>query len=158
NSFPDIAKIKDADLVLISVRRRVPPNDQLALLREYVESGRPVVGIRTASHAFALRDKPDGWPQFDKDVLVGNYHMHYDNDQKKGPPTVVSIFEEPGKGKHPILAGVAEEFESKGSLYKNASVRGTPLLSGKVGPNGSKREFVAWTSNYKGGRIFYTSL
>ncbi len=158
NSFPDIAKIKDADLVVISVRRRVPPSDQLAVLREYVESGRPVVGIRTASHAFALRDKPDGWPQFDKEVLGGNYNMHYPNEPKKGPQTVVSRVER--SAKHPILTGVAADFESKGSLYKNATLAktSTPLLWGKQGPDGPEHEFVAWTNTHKGGRIFYTSL
>lgn len=158
NSFPEIAKIKDADLVVISVRRRVPPSDQLAVLREYVESGRPLVGIRTASHAFALRDKPDGWPQFDKDVLGGNYDMHYPNDPKNGPPTVVAQVET--SAKHPILTGVAGEFQSKGSLYRNASLAksATPLLWGKVGTNGNEKELVAWTNSCKGGRVFYTSL
>jgi nicotinamidase-related amidase/type 1 glutamine amidotransferase len=158
NSFPDMAKIKDADLVLISVRRRIPPPEQLMILYEYVESGRPLVGIRTASHAFALRDKQDGWPLFDKDVLGGNYNMHYPNEPKKGPPTVVSRVER--SAKHPILTGVAADFESNGSLYKNASLAKTamPLLWGKQGPDGAEHEFVAWTNAHKGGRIFYTSL
>jgi nicotinamidase-related amidase/type 1 glutamine amidotransferase len=158
NSFPDMAKIKDADLVLISARRRIPPPEQLMILYEYAESGRPLVGIRTASHAFALRDKPDGWPRFDKDVLGGNYNMHYPNEPMKGPPTVVSRVER--SAKHAILAGVASDFESKGSLYKNASLAktATPLLWGKQGPNGSEHEFVAWTNTHKGGRVFYTSL
>jgi nicotinamidase-related amidase/type 1 glutamine amidotransferase len=158
NSFPDIAKIKDADLVVISVRRRTPPPEQLTVLYEYALAGRPIVGIRTASHAFALRDKPDGWPEFDKDVLGGNYNMHYPNEPMKGPPTVVSQVDT--SAKHPILTGVAGEFQSKGSLYKNTSLAktATPLLWGKVGPNGSEKEFVAWTNTYKGGRVFYTSL
>src|SRR5258708_21285460 len=90
NSFPGIEKLKDAELLVVSVRRRVPPPEQLAVVREYLESGKPLVGIRTASHAFALRDKPDGWPAFDKDVLGGDYQMHYDNAPDKGPPTVLT--------------------------------------------------------------------
>jgi type 1 glutamine amidotransferase len=158
NSFPGIEKLKDADLVVLSVRRRVPPPEQLAVIREYLESGKPLVGIRTASHAFAVRDKPDGWPAFDTEVLGGDYQMHYDNAPDKGPATVLSVVE--GAAKHPILTGVPAEFSSKAHLYKNKTLdkTATPLLRGRIGPNGQEREFVAWTHVYKGGRIFYTSL
>jgi nicotinamidase-related amidase/type 1 glutamine amidotransferase len=158
NNFPGIEKLKDADLLLVSVRRRVPPPEQLAVIREYLESGKPLVGIRTASHAFAMRDKPDGWPAFDKDVLGGNYNMHYDNAPDKGPATVLSAVE--AAGKHPILAGVPAEFTSKSHLYRNQTLAktATPLLRGKIGPDGKENEFVAWTNVYKGGRVFYTSL
>jgi type 1 glutamine amidotransferase len=150
--------LKDADLVLLSVRRRVPPQEQLAVIREYLDSGKPLVGIRTASHAFSLRDKPDGWPAFDKDVLGGNYQMHYDNSPDKGPATVLSVVDKASK--HPILAGVPVEFTSKSHLYRNKTLAktATPLLRGKIGPDGKEDEFVAWTNVYKGGRIFYTSL
>ncbi len=79
NSFPEIAKIKDADLMVVSGAGGVPPSDQLQVIREYLDSGRPLVGIRTASHAFCLVNKPEGWPGFDHDVLGGSYAMHYDN-------------------------------------------------------------------------------
>ena len=39
-------------------RRRPLPADQLALLKAHVAAGKPVLGIRTASHAFHLRNKP----------------------------------------------------------------------------------------------------
>ena len=158
NSFPGIDKLKDADLVVLSVRRRVPPTDQLAVVREYLESGKPLVGIRTASHAFSLHEKPDGWPGFDKEVLGGDYRMHYDNAPDKGPATVMSIVE--GASKNPILTGIPAEFSSKSHLYKNKALAkdATPLLRGRIGPNGNETDFVAWTHVFKGGRIFYTSL
>ncbi|MFL5340360.1 MAG: ThuA domain-containing protein [Gemmataceae bacterium] len=157
NSFPGLEALKTADLLVVSVRRRLPSPKQLALIREYVESGRPVVGIRTASHAFALVNKPDGWPGFDKDVLGGDYKMHYTNTPEKGPPTVCRFSE--AAAKHPILAGVPAEFPSKGSLYKNKMIAkdATPLLWGTFGDSG-ERENVAWTHTYKGARVFYTSL
>jgi hypothetical protein len=84
NEFPGLEALRDADLLFISVRRRTPTIQEMALIRKHVAAGKPVVGIRTASHAFALRGKdvkvPEGhadWPTFDQDVLGGNYHDHY---------------------------------------------------------------------------------
>ena len=39
--------------MVVSARRRVLPKGQLDALRKFVAEGKPVVGIRTASHAFA---------------------------------------------------------------------------------------------------------
>ena len=44
--------VDTADLLFVSVRRRTLPPQQLNRIRRYVESGKPVIGIRTASHAF----------------------------------------------------------------------------------------------------------
>src|SRR5262249_13101198 len=97
NKFMGLEALKDADLLVLSVRRRIPPPEQLQGIRDYLESGRPLVGIRTASHAFCLVNKPEGWPDFDHEVLGGDYNMHYG----KGPATVCTSIEE--SAKHPIL-------------------------------------------------------
>ncbi len=59
---------------------------------------------------------------------------------------------------HPILRGVADEFKTGGSLYKNTPLANAakPLLSGAVA--GHPAEPVAWTHSYRGNRTFYTSL
>ena len=72
---------------MIQVRRRALPSEQMALIKEYANSGKPVLGLRTASHAFNANQvvpNPDAalaagtgkvsefldqWPEFDKDVL-----------------------------------------------------------------------------------------
>jgi nicotinamidase-related amidase/type 1 glutamine amidotransferase len=157
NLFPGIEVLADADLLLLSVRRRTPSPEQLKVVRDYLESGRPLVGIRTASHAFALKGKDEGWPLFDSEVLGGDYQGHYDNEPKKGPPTV--CHPQDGVAKHPILRGVPESFESVYTLYRNKQLaKGTtPLIWGTFGESRA-REHVAWTNTYKGARIFYTSL
>ena len=53
--------------LLVSVRRRAPRR-QMAVIRKYVESGKPVVGIRTASHAFDARGKAPAGPRRVADV------------------------------------------------------------------------------------------
>ena len=122
------------------------PAEQLGQVKRYVESGRPVIGLRTASHAI------QNWLDFDKLVLGGNYRGHHKN-KLSGNASVVPL----AKG-NPILSGVADEFKMGGSLYKNTPLANAakPLLSGVVA--GYPSEPVAWTHSYKGNRTFYTSL
>lgn len=159
NSIPGIDVIKEADVVLFSVRRRVLPKKAMQVIQNYVKSGKPVVGIRTASHAFSLRGKkpPKGlvdWPEFDAVVFGGSYHGHHANDLK----SMISF--NPAQKQNPILTGIPDKpFPQAYSLYevlplaKNTTV----LLTGKI--EGLPVEPVAWTFQRKdGGKTFYTSL
>ncbi|MDP6442843.1 MAG: isochorismatase family protein [Pirellulaceae bacterium] len=159
NSIPGLEVLESADAALFSVRRRVLTNAQMTLVKKFVAAGKPVIGIRTASHAFALRkqDPPAGfvdWPEFDAQVFGGNYHNHYGNK------LVATIRREPGAKDNPILAGSRRDsFATGGSLYKTSPLaKGADvLLWGKV--DGEGREPVAWTFRRSdGGRSFYTSL
>jgi type 1 glutamine amidotransferase len=145
-SIPGVEALDDADLLILFARRRELPPEQAEHFRRYFDSGKPVVGLRTASHAF---QNDSG---FDKRVLGGNYHNHYGND---GTTKVTATA---GGEKHPILTGVAGTFEGKGSLYKNAPLPegSLPLLAGRW--TDKPEEPVAWTHSYMGGRVFYTSL
>src|SRR5262249_20657572 len=88
NHLPGLNVLNDADLALVSVRRRPLPKAEMEIIRKYVAAGKPLVGIRTASHAFALppgQSLPPGladWPAFDKDVLGCNYAGHHGNALK----------------------------------------------------------------------------
>ena len=156
-SFDRINEINDADVLLVSVRRRTPPKAQLEVIRRYVAAGKPVVGIRTASHAFALgkgQKLAEGnadWPQWDERVIGGNYANHHG----KGPPIAIAALD----ASHPILRGVKVPFTSQSTLYRNAPLRAGAhaLLSGTI-PN-QPTEPVAWTfQRADGGKTFYTSL
>jgi nicotinamidase-related amidase/type 1 glutamine amidotransferase len=148
--------LKDADLLLISIRRQALPAGHLAAIRRHLADGKPLVGIRTASHAFDSRGKgPEGteqWPNFDPEVLGGNYTGHFGNTDAPA----VSLAE--GASAHPILKDVTLPFASKGSLYKTRPLAksATPLLMGKIVK--SEPEPVAWTNTHGRSRIFYTSL
>lgn len=156
-SFANLQEIADADVLLVSVRRRTPPEAQLAAIRRHVQAGKPVVGIRTASHAFVLakNQKPAAgnadWPEWDAAVIGGNYANHHG----KGPPTVVT---KTGTD-HPILDGVTLPFSSESSLYRNTPLRAgaVALITGTI-PN-QPAEPLAWTfTRADGGKTFYTSL
>jgi type 1 glutamine amidotransferase len=144
-TIPGLKRIHEADLLVIMIRRMVLPEEQLNEFKKYLAAGKPLVGLRTASHSF------ENWRQFDAEVLGGNYQGHHGNTLK----TTVSII--PEVRQHVILRGF-EGFVSDGSLYRNTPLRegAAPLLLGEVA--GKPAEPVAWTHEYKGGRVFYTSL
>ena len=162
NRFPGIiAALRDADLLFLSVRRRTPPQDQLDAVRAYLAAGKPLVGIRTACHAFALRPtdkiadpKLALWQEFDPEVLGGHYTGHHGTEK-------VTISLAPGAESQPILKGIAaDRLIGNGGLYKVSPLANdtVPLLIGAIA--GEPAEPVAWTHRYgpKQGRVFYTSL
>lgn len=155
--FDRIGEIADADVLLVSARRRTVPKAQLDAIRRYVAAGKPVVGIRTASHAFSLRPNQklaeggQQWPEWDAEVFGGNYTNHHG----KGPNTTVTA----APGNSPLLRGVKLPFESTSTLYKVSPLRdgAKPVLIGTI--PGQPPEPVAYTFTRKdGGRSFYTSL
>jgi len=158
NSFPGIGALETADALLVSVRRRALPKEQLDALRKFVAAGKPVIGIRTASHAFSLRGKPapEGhavWEKWDPEVFGGNYHGHHGNKLK--------TFAKVAETQSPILLGVSrDEFATGGSLYEVLPLEeGTAVMVNGRAETVAQGEPVAWTfKRADGGRSFYTSL
>jgi type 1 glutamine amidotransferase/nicotinamidase-related amidase len=148
--------LRGSDLLLLSIRRQALPSGELAAIREHLAAGKPLVGIRTASHAFdARRENPSGheqWLAFDREVLAGNYSGHHG----VGPKTTITAAA--GAAEHPILSGVKLPLVSNASLYKVSplAASATPLLIGAIPDRPS--EPVAWTNQFGKSRIFYTSL
>lgn len=159
NDIPGLDAVRDADVLLVSIRRRPLPKEQLDVFREFAAAGKPMLGIRTASHAFCLRNQspPEGladWPEFDAEVWGGSYSNHYG----AGPKTAVSLADEATQS--PILHGVdVRELIGNGSLYvvRPLSDSTKPLLLGTI--PGKESEPIAWTNHRKhGGFSFYTSF
>ena len=150
--------LSDADLLFISVRRRTPPNEQMAAIEAFIKAGKPVIGIRTASHAFSLRGKPPAeghrvWERFDPEVFGGSYRGHHGNKLKTGARVVAAG--------HAVVAGLSrDEFPTGGSLYQVLPLaEGAEVLLEGRAESIEQRQPVAWTfTNAFGGRSFYTSL
>jgi type 1 glutamine amidotransferase len=160
HNFPGLVDaVRDADLLFVSVRRRALPKEQLEAVRAHLDAGRPLIGIRTASHGFAPRDQDAArgaaWPTFDPDVLGGHYTGHHGNETKS------TLAVASGGESNPILTGVdVAKLIGNGSLYKVSPLQAdaTPILMGAI--PGQPAEPVAWTRAYgpKRARVFYTSL
>ena len=54
NNVPGLEALDKADLMIIATRFRDLPDDQMKHVVDYTESGRPIIGMRTATHAFNL--------------------------------------------------------------------------------------------------------
>lgn len=158
-----VAALKDADLLILFSRRRFLPKDQMDAVRAHLNAGRPLVGIRTANHAFIPRPKDTVepgltiWPEFTHDVLGGENTGY----EIKGMPYTASV---PAGVRSPLLEGVnAASIRGHQSLYKvlPLAADATPILIGTAGAGASAPpQPVAWTRSYgeKKARIFYTSL
>ncbi len=70
SDLQDLEALDDCDVALFFTRRLTIDGEQLERVKRYVNSGRPIVVLRTASHGF------QNWLDFDKLVLGRNYHGH----------------------------------------------------------------------------------
>ncbi len=161
--FPGIELVRTGDVLLLSVGRRALAREQLALIRQFVAAGKPLVALRTSSHAFDIRDAlPEGadtWPEFDREVLGGNYHGQHQNPDVGTARTWVCTASDAAR--HPVLQGVIRDpYPIASALYKTGPLRPSTevLIWGWVDEQ-QPREPVAWTNQTAaGGRVFYTSL
>src|SRR4051794_30216667 len=142
--LPGLENLDRCDVAVLFARRLKLEGEQLERIKKYCLSGKPLVGIRTASHALQT------WLDLDHEVFGGDYMNHY----PEGPLCEVKVVA--AAKDHPILKGF-QPYKSAGSLYKNPKVAKdvTVLLTGTIPEH---TEPIAWTRPYKGGRVFYTSV
>ncbi len=155
--FPGLEILSEADLVIVFFRRIALKHEQMEIIKNYLNKGKPLVGIRTANHAFSVRDEvSDGyesWWDFVPDIL-GCENRGY-GAVEFGTEVAVT----PEAIGHDIL----DRFEpaswhSTGNIYHAAPLldeEATVLLTGKAD---GKVEPIAWTRFADRSRIFYTSL
>ncbi|MFG0329773.1 MAG: PVC-type heme-binding CxxCH protein [Phycisphaerales bacterium] len=104
--------LDDADLMLISTRFRRPTAEQAAHLTRFLNAGKPVIGLRTATHAFTGAgqfgegDAAISYDQFGRRVLGEQWVNHHGHHGVEGTRGVV----EEAHADHPILRGVEDIF------------------------------------------------
>ncbi len=164
HTLPGIANLETADAVVLFVRRLGITTGQIDALRHYVAAGKPLIGLRTASHAFTMHYKspagfkpPKGhaeWRDFDAAVLGGNYSNHGPNDLGTDV-TIVSA-----AANHPILKGVTPTaWHSVSSLYFASPIADDALLlmQGRIPDRVEPLTWIREKSERR-GKVFYTSL
>lgn len=92
-NIPGLEALDDANLMVIFTRWRTLPDEQMAYIDGYLKAGKPVIAMRTATHAFAapdaahkkvraysrvLRDDPDAKPPEVSAAEWGNYGQYGD--------------------------------------------------------------------------------
>lgn len=158
--LPAFQRLQEADLLLLSIRRRPISTQDMSVLREFVKGGKPVVGIRTANHAFSLRQgspPPDRltWDSWDAEIFGGSYTNHY------GAEMAVSLLPiSAEQHSHAIIADCGiESLRIGGSLYKVAPLHAKCVRLVNAQVDGKPVEPIVWTfERADGGKSFYTSL
>lgn len=167
--IPGLEALKEADVAVFFLRWRRLPAEQVKHIEDYLQTGKPVVGFRTTTHAF---NYPKGhqlekWNSFGE--LAFNSppgwggkaaHTHYGHESS----TDVSII--PAAAKDPILTGVDNHFHARSWLYKvlpDYPTKGSRWLLMGRSVNPDKKDAidnpVAWTGiNTYGGKFFITTL
>ncbi|MFC4872526.1 BNR-4 repeat-containing protein [Negadavirga shengliensis] len=154
--FPGLEeKINDADLLVLFLRRVALRKEQMAMIKGHLLAGKPVVGIRTANHAFSIMNEPipethEDWWEFVPEIL-GHENQGYGPENEK-----TEVRKEKNQK---LLQNIPDEpWISNGNIYlvsplhdKNANV----LLNGT---SAQHQEPIAWTRKAGKSKIFYTSL
>ncbi len=178
SNTPGMDALDTADLAVVFLRFQNFPPDQMQHFDDYLRRGGPVVGLRTATHAFKIRaSQPFGKYSSDyqgEDYEFGFGHQvlgqtwvgHYGRNHQQS--TRITIVE--GKEAHPILRGVKDIWVQAGG-YVGKPIDGEILTMAQP-LNGMTPESPAdetkspmpseWTRTYRSesgkiGRVF-TSL
>ena len=180
DNIPGLEALDSADPMVILTRFRDLPDDQLKHIVDYVESGKPIVGIRTATHAFQVRtstiyaryswNSPNGG--FGRMVLGETWIKHH------GKQSTVGVLN-PKEIDSPILRGIRD-----GELWSKTDVSEAKvplpgdrktLVFGEVFSGMDPKDSlvaralndpmmpIAWTKTYTGdagksARVFATTL
>tara|TARA_R110002073_G_scaffold43606_4_gene121603 strand:- start:28633 stop:29577 length:945 start_codon:yes stop_codon:yes gene_type:complete len=170
NVLPGIEVLADADLAIFFMRFLQLPDDEWQPIEDYVKSGKPIIGLRTANHSFkypAAHPRSNWNDDFGRRVLGTPYIVH------QSSATEISVIEE--SRQHPIMTNVSKSnWTSPGTLYLTRFEKGVvPLVkgSGKGRRRELKKSFgvvqvqenetdtVAWAwQNEWGGKVFGTSF
>lgn len=169
-NIPGTEALKTADLMVMHTRFRDLPAEQMQPIVDYTNSGKPIIGLRTSTHAFNVKkgDSPfakwtwtskspaGGWGQA---VLGETWISHHGNHGSQSTRGVI----EPKYADHPILKnatdiwgptdvyGVKNLKDSDQVLVRGAILEGMKPTDKPIdGPKNNPMMPLVWTREYKG--------
>jgi type 1 glutamine amidotransferase len=186
SNIPGLEALQTADLMVMFLRFRNLPDEQMKHIVDYVESGKPIIGLRTSTHAFNnpkskyakyhWQSKEKGYEQgFGRQVLGETWISHHG---KHGSQSTRGIIAKEAAD-HPIVRGIKD-----GDIWGPTDVYGVrlplpgdskPLVLGEVlkgmkptdepvtGKQNEPMMPIAWTRSYetangKKARVFTTTM
>jgi type 1 glutamine amidotransferase len=181
DNIPGLEALEKADLMVMFLRFRELPDDQMKYIIDYTNSGKPIVGLRTSTHAFNYvkhKDSPYAKYSFNNKEFDGGYGRqvfgetwisHYGRHQQESTRGLIVK----GMGNEIIAKGI-DDIWGESDVYGLTTLTGDckPLVMGQVlsgmnpddKPNPDKRLVpVAWTKTYTGEegkttRVFTTTM
>ena len=183
DNIPGLAAVRTADLLVMLMRFRDLPDEQMAHLVHYFDSGRPIVALRTSTHAFNIESGKTyakyGWKSeewvggFGRQVLGETWVSHHGSHGEESTRGVVA----PGMENHPLLRGVSDVWGPSDVYTVNLPLPGDsqPILLGQVLAGMKPTDLpiesekndpmmpVAWIKSYTGAqgataRVFTTTM
>lgn len=173
--------LEDADLMVLFLRFRALPDEQMKRIMDYTNSGKPIMGFRTATHPFNYPGdsespyKKYSWMSGDPKggygrlVLGETWVNHYGKHNVESTRGVIAE----GMADHPIVNG-CEDIWGPSDVYGITTLSGDsrPVVMGQVltgmNPDDSAHPDkdlvpVAWIKSYEGtpgetARVFTTTM
>ena len=183
-NIPGLENLETADMMIIAARFRELPDDQMKYVDHFVNSGRPIMGLRTATHAFAYKRNPKSpyaryhfrsteWPGgFGQQVLGDTWINHHGRHKHESTRGVIND----QLKDHPILKG-ADDVWGPTDVYgiKNLTDEAKVLVYGQVlegmqptdkpvtGEKNDPMMPLAWIKGFTGtsgkmARVFCTTM
>ncbi|MEK7795286.1 MAG: ThuA domain-containing protein [Candidatus Hydrogenedentota bacterium] len=180
NNIPGLDALDNADLMILFTRFRDLPDEQMKRIIDYTDSGRPIMALRTATHAFFFKNAADpnakwSWNSKDpkggygREVLGETWVNHYGNHKAESTRGVIAE----GMKDSPLVRG-CEDIWGPSDVYGITTLSGdsNPVVMGQVlkgmnpddAPNAEKPMVpVAWIKSYTGtsgkpSRVFTTTM
>jgi len=171
--------LRTADLLVVFLRFQDFPDAEMQHIVDYLDRGGPVVGFRTATHAFQIL-RPDAkflkytWKGVDgyaggfgRQILGETWVSHYGKNHAQSSKLLL----QPDQSAHPILRGVKDVWVQSGGYTANPIEGSHILATGQIldgmtpdsPPAADKAAMpVAWYRSYtapsgKSGRVFTTT-
>lgn len=180
-NIPGLHNLETADMLVLFTRFRELPDEQMKYIVDYTNSGKPVMGLRTATHAFSYSrnlESPYAKYSFNSEEFDGgygrqvlgetwiNHHGHHGKESTRG------VIDAAMKN-HPILKGV-EDVWGPTDVYGTTTLTGDSqvlvrgqVLVGMESSDPPKSDTptmpLAWTKSYTGeqgitSRVFCTTM
>lgn len=185
HNIPGMEQLQSADLVIMLIRFRELPDEQMKYFDEYLKSGKPIIGLRTSTHAFNYGKNPNspyakyswqskvkGWERgFGAKVLGETWVAHHGHHGHEGTRALIDGLNQ--ENDHPILRGV-KDIWGPSDVYtvKNLPKEANVLLHGQS-TKGMTADAplmwdksvmpLAWTLEYQGeggktNKVFTTTM
>ena len=173
NNIPGLELLEKADIAIIFLRFRNLPDEQMKYIDSYLRAGKPVLGIRTSTHAFNFpggltyshysfnsNDNGGPWQEGFGRLVLGetwiNHHGHHGVEATRG---VIAQGQESNK----IVNGCDDMFGPSDVYTVRLPLPGDcrPLVLGAVlegmkandppvsGPKNETKMPIAWTKTYQ---------
>jgi type 1 glutamine amidotransferase len=178
SNMAGLEALRTADLLILGLRFQDFPAQEMQHIVDYLERGGPVLGIRTSTHAFQIREGPHlkyTWnnedPEYElgfgRQVLGETWAGHYGTNHEQSS----RVLPREEEADHPILRGVSDMHVQSGGYEADPMPGSLVLAVGQVldgmaadAPPDPAKELmpVVWTRSHEGtdgtrGRVFTTT-